>query len=241
MSGTRQQISSPTVRFTTVVSVVIVALVAAVVSYSHMQEVAFRAGEQWRSWLVPLSVDGLVVAASMVLLRRRRAGLPGGWLPWTALLAGVGVSLAANIAAAEPTITARLVAAWPAMAFAVAFELLLRQRRADPATIEQADRETVPAQPADPATQQPASQPTEQKHSAPTRKRASKTRTDAQLSKAVRELAERNGGIPPTRYQLRQTLGVGNDRAARLLAELSGVTPVGPPASNGAATSGDNR
>ena len=65
----------------------------------------------------------------MVLLTRRRAGLPGGHLAWAALLGGVGASLAANIAAAEPTGTARLVAAWPALAFAVAFELLLQQRR----------------------------------------------------------------------------------------------------------------
>ena len=71
----------------------------------------------------------------MVLLTRRRAGLPGGRLAWAALLGGVGASLAANIAAAEPTATARVVAAWPALAFAVAFELLLQQRRvpvADP-------------------------------------------------------------------------------------------------------------
>jgi len=117
------------VRVVTVAAVLLVAAVAAVVSYAHMQEVAERAGEGWRSWLLPLSVDGLVVAASMVLLTRRRAGLPGGRLAWAALLGGVGASLAANIAAAEPTVTARVVAAWPALAFAVAFELLLQQRR----------------------------------------------------------------------------------------------------------------
>lgn len=189
-----------------------------------------------------MRLGGGLVAASMVLLSRRRAGLPGGWLPWTALLAGVGASLAANIAAAEPTITSRLVAAWPAMAFAVAFELLLQQRRADPATTEQTGRETaVPAQPAELPPAEPADPPTEQKRSAPTRKRAGRTRTDAQLSEAVRELAERNGGVPPTRYQLRQRFGVGNDRAARLLAELGEVTPAGPPARNGAAPSADMR
>ena len=123
------------VRAVTVGAVLLVAAVAAVVSYAHMQEVAERAGEGWRSWLLPLSVDGLVVAASMGLLTRRRAGRPGGRLAWAALLGGVGASLAANIAAAEPTVTARVVAAWPALAFAVAFELLLQQRRvpvADP-------------------------------------------------------------------------------------------------------------
>jgi len=112
-------------RATTVGAVLVVAAVAAVVSFAHMWTVADRAGEQWRAYLLPLSVDGLVVAASMVLLTRRRAGLPGGRLAWCALLGGVGASLAANIAAAEPTATARVVAAWPALAFAVAFELLL--------------------------------------------------------------------------------------------------------------------
>jgi len=116
-------------RVVTVGAVLLVAAVAAVVSYAHMQEVAERAGEDWRAWLLPLSVDGLVVAASMGLLTRRRAGLPGGRLAWCALLGGVGASLAGNIAAAEPTATARVVAAWPALAFAVAFELLLQQRR----------------------------------------------------------------------------------------------------------------
>ena len=117
------------VRVVTVGAVLLVAAVAAIVSFAHMREVAARAGEGWRAWLLPLSVDGLVVAASMVLLTRRRAGLPGGRLAWCALLGGVGASLAANIAAAEPTVTARVVAAWPALAFAVAFELLLQQRR----------------------------------------------------------------------------------------------------------------
>lgn len=112
-------------------AVVVVAAVAAIVSYAHMQTVADRAGEGWRAHLLPLSVDGLVVAASMVLVTRRHAGLPGGWLAWGALCSGVVTSVAANIAAAQPNATARLVAAWPAVAFAVAFELLLQQRHAD--------------------------------------------------------------------------------------------------------------
>jgi len=134
-------------RVVTVLAVLLVAAVAAVVSFAHMREVADRAGEQWRAWLLPLSVDGLVIAASMVLVTRRRGGLPGGRIAWCALLGGVGASLAANIAAAEPTVTARLVAAWPALAFAVAFELLLQQRRVDaPAPVaEAAVPDPVPA------------------------------------------------------------------------------------------------
>lgn len=128
---------SRAVRVTTVAAAVVVAAVAAVVSYSHMQEVALRAGEGWRSHLVPLSVDGLVVVASMTLLTRRRAGLAGGWLAWTGVGLGVAASLAANTAAAEPTVSAQLVAAWPAVAFTIAFELLLRRSAVSTAVGEQ--------------------------------------------------------------------------------------------------------
>ncbi|MGH3963024.1 MAG: DUF2637 domain-containing protein [Pseudonocardiaceae bacterium] len=143
----------PAVRVITVLAVVVVAVIAAVVSYSHMQQLAERAGEAWRSWLIPLSIDGLVVAASMVLLTRRRNGLPGGRLAWTALGGGVLASLAANMADARPEVTAVLVAGWPAVAFAVAFELLLQQRRAEhtPPT-PQAQPAPIPADPAVPDT-----------------------------------------------------------------------------------------
>lgn len=136
------------VRRTTVAAVLLVAVVAAVVSYAHMQHVAHRSGEAWRSYLLPLSVDGLMVAASMVLLTHRRAGQPGGALAWCALLAGVAASLAANVAAADPSATARLVAAWPAVAFAVAFELLLEQRRPHGPEPAEAAPSTVPVEPA---------------------------------------------------------------------------------------------
>ena len=59
--------------------------VAAIASYEHMRALAEVAGEGWRSWLLPISVDGLAVAASMTMLVRRRRG---GLLPWTALLLG---------------------------------------------------------------------------------------------------------------------------------------------------------
>jgi Protein of unknown function (DUF2637) len=101
------------VRRVTTASVVAVALVAAVASYEHMRVLALVAGEGWRSWLLPVSVDGLAVAASMTMFVRRRAGLPAGGLAWAALLLGLGASLAANVAAAEPTVQGRLVAAWP--------------------------------------------------------------------------------------------------------------------------------
>ncbi|HEX2296976.1 MAG TPA: hypothetical protein VHH34_00410 [Pseudonocardiaceae bacterium] len=68
----------------------------------------------------------------------------------------------------------------------------------------------------------------------PARKRTGKPKTDVQLSAAVRDLAKQHGG-PPSQYAVKQALGVGSGRAARLLAELT-TTPVGPPSTNGAAT-----
>ena len=119
--------AAPWVRGTTTVAVVLVALVAAVASYEHMRALAELAGEGWRSWLLPLSVDGLAVAASMTMFVRRRAGLPAGALAWVALLLGLGASLAANVAAADPTVVGRLVAAWPPVGLLVSYELLLQQ------------------------------------------------------------------------------------------------------------------
>jgi hypothetical protein len=114
----------------TTAAVVAVAAVAAIASYEHMRALAALAGEGWRSWLLPISVDGLAVAASMTMLVRRRAGLRAGVLPWTALLLGLGASLAANVAAADPTVVGRLVAAWPPVGLLLSYELLMQQHGA---------------------------------------------------------------------------------------------------------------
>jgi len=115
------------VRRVITVSVLAVAGVAAVASYEHMRALAELAGEGWRSWLLPVSVDGLAVAASMTMLVRRRAGETAGVLPWVALLLGLGASLAANVAAADPTVVGRVVAAWPPVGLLLSYELLLQQ------------------------------------------------------------------------------------------------------------------
>lgn len=120
---------SKTVRKITLVAVGVVAFVAALVSYFHMSELAHRAGEEWRSYLIPFAVDGMMVVASMVMLVRRKTRKPVGWLPWTALAFGLAASLAANVAVAEPTIIGRMVAAWPPVALAMAYEMLMEQIR----------------------------------------------------------------------------------------------------------------
>jgi uncharacterized protein DUF2637 len=79
--------------------------------------------------LTPLSVDGMIVAASTTLLSDSRSGSRGGVLPWALLVVGSVASLAANVAVAEPTVTGRVIAAWPSFALIAAYELLMRQVR----------------------------------------------------------------------------------------------------------------
>jgi hypothetical protein len=79
--------------------------------------------------LTPLSVHGMIVAASTTLLAESRSGGRGGVLPWGLLAAGSVASLAANVAVAEPTATGRVIAAWPSFALIASYELLMRQVR----------------------------------------------------------------------------------------------------------------
>jgi hypothetical protein len=118
-------------RWTTIAAVLLLAMIAAVVSYAHMYELALRHGEPaWRAALFPLSVDGMVVAASMTLLSDARQGRRGGVLPWSLLILGSLASLAANIAVADPTVWSRVIHAWPSFALIGSYELLMRQFRA---------------------------------------------------------------------------------------------------------------
>lgn len=115
----------------TFAAVLLVALVAAVVSYAHQQSLAFAVGESWRSWLIPLSVDGLIGAASWTLVARRRTGQPAK-LATFALVLGVAASIAANVASAWPNgPTAWLVALWAPVALIVTIELLAQHVRKD--------------------------------------------------------------------------------------------------------------
>lgn len=121
-------------RASVTVTVAGLAGIAGAISYSHMRNLAAVHGETgWQAHAFPLSVDGIEIVASLVLLADRRAGRSSGWLPWAALAAGTTASLAANVAAAGSDLIGRVVAGWPAFALLVAIKLLsgLFQRRPD--------------------------------------------------------------------------------------------------------------
>ncbi|WP_229783448.1 DUF2637 domain-containing protein [Pilimelia anulata] len=106
-------------------TVVGLAGIAAAISYGHMAVLAERHGEiGWRAHMFPLSVDGLEIVASIVLLADRRAGRRSGWLPWAALVAGTAASLSANVAVGGSDWVGKAVAGWPALALLLAVKLL---------------------------------------------------------------------------------------------------------------------
>lgn len=118
------------IRYTTLAGVLLVALVAAVVSFRHMHELCLRHGEDHlAAVLIPLAVDGTIVVASMSILLANRYGSRGGMLAWTLLVVGSLASLGANIAVAEPSLIGRIIAAWPSAALIGSYELLMSQVR----------------------------------------------------------------------------------------------------------------
>jgi hypothetical protein len=113
----------------------------------------------WHAHAFPLSVDGVEIVASLVLLADRRAGRTSGWLPWAALTIGTVASLAANIATADHGIISRIIAGWPAVALLIAVKLLsgiLEHRTAadDPASARSDDSAKTPG-PAEPLASRP--------------------------------------------------------------------------------------
>lgn len=129
----------------------IVAAVAAYSSYEHQRGFALHAGaDPTNAMLWPLSVDGLLLLATVGLVkpghqtRRMRAAV------WSAFLGCIAVSLAANIAAAprlawQPV----LVAGWPPVALLLAVELLAHRSRSrhtetkPAAPVEECETETA--------------------------------------------------------------------------------------------------
>ena len=115
------------IRTTTGLAVVAVAAVAAVISYRHAYELVTTHGESGlTARLMPFTVDGLILAASMLILDASRRRQPAPPLARWCLGAGIAATIGANLAhgLGHGPIGA-MVSAWPALALAGSFELLM--------------------------------------------------------------------------------------------------------------------
>jgi hypothetical protein len=112
---------------TTALAVIAVAGVAAIISYQHAYELVSSHGESgMTARLLPFTVDGLIWAASMVVLdasrRNQRVPRLAQWSLGVGIVASVGANLAHGLSHGP---IGALVSAWPALALVGSYELLM--------------------------------------------------------------------------------------------------------------------
>jgi hypothetical protein len=188
---------------------VLVAAFAFGVSYTHIYDLGRANGQHaWAAKLLPLSVDLLIVVASLVMfLQRRYDEKPADlakWLPRGMLYAGIVATIAANVFyGLHWTGLAPYVSAWPAAVFAAVVETVFVAVR--PVQREAVKRTVIAAgQPAVPATVMDA-------------------------ARAAFE-ASRSAGNPLSSYQIHKRFGIARSVAdkickAAVAASLNGSGP----------------
>ena len=119
------------IRWSTGLAVLGVAAVAAAASYEHAYDLVRAHGESgWTAHMVPLTVDGLIYASSMVMLDSARRKTPVPALARWLLGQGIAATLAANVAhGLGHGLVGAAVAAWPAVALVGSYELLMMVMR----------------------------------------------------------------------------------------------------------------
>src|SRR5438270_850391 len=115
------------IRLTTALAVLMVAGVTAVISSQHAYELITSHGEiGFTARLLPFTVDGLIWAASMVVLDASRRNQPVPRLALWSLGAGIVATVGANLAhGLGHGLVGALVSGWPALALVGSFELLM--------------------------------------------------------------------------------------------------------------------
>lgn len=191
-------------------AVLVVAAIAAGVSYLHIAKLALAYGQEpVAAYLLPLSIDGVVATSSLVMLRAARAGVSSPWLARAGLVLSVAATLGANVASGlGHGWQGALLAGWPAAGFVLSAETAISMSRRRPA------RHTAGADAPRPAT--PA-----QRHPTTTRKRPERV-TDADTeARALAELARQPG---LSGAELGRLLGASPRTGQRLLSRLNGAT-----------------
>ncbi|MET8864052.1 DUF2637 domain-containing protein [Nonomuraea sp. NPDC004580] len=111
--------------------VMVLAAIAGAGSFTHIRDTASQHGQTgWMSWAVAVCIDLTCVMAARERQRDKKTGRlrrgPTSW-PVLVLTGGIALSLAANLAQADPTIWGWITAATPAAAFLIAISMLERR------------------------------------------------------------------------------------------------------------------
>lgn len=204
-----------TIRVLTAAAVLTVALIAAVVSFVHIEHLAVIHGQtRLAAFLLPLSIDGTVLAASLVMLQAARAAIRTPWLARVMLGLAVTATLAANVAYGWPAGPWwSLLSGWPALAFIGCAEMALGmvRRSVRKATAPASARTTRKASAV-------ASGKASSKATRKARARASSGGTDAATRSAVE--AARQGQPVPSARALARDFHIGRDKATQVRASV---------------------
>lgn len=114
-----------------VVSLTVVTGIAVGVSYGHLYDLARANGETGvPAAVLPVTVDGLILACSLVIVNAARNRSRPPVLAWLLLFAGIGATLAGNVAhGLTHGWPGALVAGWPAVVAAGCFDLVIGEIR----------------------------------------------------------------------------------------------------------------
>ena len=128
------------IRVLTTLAVLVVAGIAAVISFVHIEHLAVTHGQTTlAAMLLPLSIDGTVAASSLVMLRSARMTLPTPMLAQVMLVLAVLATLACNVLfGAGFGIVGALLSGWPAVAFIGCAEMaigMIRRARTAPMAV----------------------------------------------------------------------------------------------------------
>jgi hypothetical protein len=127
IAGWRVMSGERAISAATTTAVLVVAAIAAVVSFVHIEDLALAHGQRhFAAVLLPLSIDGTVAAASLVMLRAAQGGLPTPSLARLMLVLSVAATLAANVGYGLPFgVAGALISGWPAIAFVGSVEMVI--------------------------------------------------------------------------------------------------------------------
>ncbi len=113
--------------------VVVLAGIAAAGSFTHIRDTATEHGQTgWMAWAIAVCIDLTCVMAAGERQRAKSTGRATGRLSWptVVLVGGILLSLAANLAQADPSVWGWITAGTPAGAFLVAVSMLERRKAA---------------------------------------------------------------------------------------------------------------
>jgi hypothetical protein len=206
--------------------VTVLAVIAGAGSFTHIRDTAAQHGQGGpMSWAVAVCIDLTCVMAARERQRDKHASIAARRLSWPAvvLAGGVGLSLAANLAQAQPTAWGRIVAAVPPVAFLVAVSMIERRAARRPRLT--AGQDGAAGGPSALGRPSPGPDAGDQ---------APDGGDEALLAAARRAAAEHQDqhGQPITRDALRARLGVSNQAASELLRQLrsdQGHSPAASP------------